>query len=224
MLIQTGASPPCSPVMAGKPPPPPERVKCVLVGDGAVGKTSMVVSYATNGYPSDYQPTTYDDYNVDVVVNGRPVKLQLCDTAGQEDFDWLRRVWYSDTDVFVACFSVVSPSSFQNVPQKWVREIREYHPQAAIVLVGTQSDLRSNVKVLIELDKYREVPVTEADARRLAHNIGADTYIECSALTQKNIKEVFDQCILSGLEARRRPPPPPPGHKKRRGWRRWLCM
>ena len=65
MLIQTGASPPCTPVMAGKPqpPPPPERIKCVLVGDGAVGKTSMVVSYATNGYPSEYQPTTYDDYN-----------------------------------------------------------------------------------------------------------------------------------------------------------------
>ena len=62
MLIQTGASPPCSPAMGGKPAPP-ERVKCVLVGDGAVGKTSMVVSYATNGYPSEYQPTTYDDYN-----------------------------------------------------------------------------------------------------------------------------------------------------------------
>ena len=73
MLIQTGASPPCSPVMAGKPPPPPppERIKCVLVGDGAVGKTSMVVSYATNGYPSEYQPTTYDDYNGEWPVAGQ---------------------------------------------------------------------------------------------------------------------------------------------------------
>ena len=81
-------------------------------------------------------------------------------------------------------------------------------------------------QVLIQLDEYREVPVTEGDARRLAHTIGATTYIECSALTQTNIKEVFDQCIVSGLAARRNAPAalPPPGRKKRRGWRRCLCL
>ena len=72
--------------------------------------------------------------------------MSVC-VCPQEDFDRLRPLWYSDTDVFLVCFSVVSPASFQNVPQKWVREIREHRPQAAIVLVGTQSDLRSDVKV-----------------------------------------------------------------------------
>ncbi|KAJ7990408.1 hypothetical protein DPEC_G00299990 [Dallia pectoralis] len=177
-----------------------ERVlKCLLLGDGAVGKTSLVVSYTTNGYPTKYVPTAFDDFSAVVQVDGHPVRLRLCDTAGQDEFDKLRHFCYSRTDALLLCFSVVSPASFQNVWEKWVPEIRRRCPLAPMLLVGTQCDLREDVKVLIELARRREKPVAEVDARALAEKVGAVAYVECSALTQKNLKEVFDAAIAVGL-------------------------
>ncbi|KAH9494436.1 hypothetical protein Btru_020002 [Bulinus truncatus] len=185
-----------SPVLNSQPC---RKVKCVLVGDGAVGKTSLIVSYTTNGYPTEYMPTAFDDYSVVVTVDSRPVQLQLCDTAGQDDFDAIRPLCYPNTDIFLLCFSVVSPTSFNNIQEKWVPEIRKHARDVPIMLVGTQCDLRNDVKVLIELANYKEKPVTEADAAKLAQEIGAVGYVECSALTQKNLKDVFDQAILAAL-------------------------
>uniref|UniRef100_A0A8C9CT79 Ras homolog family member U n=1 Tax=Peromyscus maniculatus bairdii TaxID=230844 RepID=A0A8C9CT79_PERMB len=135
-----------------------------------------------------------------VSVDGRPVRLQLCDTAGQDEFDKLRPLCYTNADIFLLCFSVVSPTSFQNVSEKWVPEIRCHCPKAPIILVGTQSDLREDVKVLIELDKCKEKPVPEEAAKLCAEEIKAVSYIECSALTQKNLKEVFDAAIVAGIQ------------------------
>ncbi|XP_015359790.1 rho-related GTP-binding protein RhoU [Marmota marmota marmota] len=135
-----------------------------------------------------------------VSVDGRPVRLQLCDTAGQDEFDKLRPLCYTNADIFLLCFSVVSPTSFQNVNEKWVPEIRCHCPKVPIILVGTQSDLREDVKVLIELDKGREKPVPEEAAKLCAEEIKAASYVECSALTQKNLKEVFDAAIMAGIQ------------------------
>ncbi|XP_048837319.1 ras homolog family member Ub [Brienomyrus brachyistius] len=185
---------------AARPAEASERLlKCVLLGDGAVGKTSLVVSYTTNGYPTKYVPTAFDDFSAVVQVDGNPVRLQLCDTAGQDEFDKLRHFCYPRTDALLLCFSVVSPASFQNVWEKWVPEIRRRCPAVPVLLVGTQCDLRQDVKVLIELAKRRECPVAEEDARVLAEKVGAVAYVECSALTQKNLKEVFDAAIAAGL-------------------------
>lgn len=103
--------------------------------------------------------------------------------------------------MFLVCFSVVSPTSFHNVREKWFPEIKNHCAKAPIVLVGTQCDLRNDVKVLIELAHYNERPVAEDEAKTLARRIGAE-YIECSALTQKNLKEVFDSAILAAVQHR----------------------
>lgn len=191
------------PIPPHKPQSPPlcqgRLLKCVFLGDGAVGKTSLIVSYTTNGYPTKYVPTAFDDFSAVVQVDGQPVRLQLCDTAGQDEFDKLRHFCYTRTDVLLLCFSVVSPASFQNIGEKWVPEIRRRCPLTPVILVGTQCDLRQDVKVLIDLARRRERPVLEEDARALADKIGAVSYIECSSLTQKNLKEVFDAAISVGL-------------------------
>ncbi|KTG40554.1 hypothetical protein cypCar_00002777, partial [Cyprinus carpio] len=135
-----------------------------------------------------------------VAVDGKPVKLQLCDTAGQDEFDKLRPLCYTNADVFLLCFSVVSPSSFQNVREKWVPEICRHCPRAPILLVGTQADLRQDVKVLIQLAQYKERPVDPQEACMCAEEVQAVSYMECSALTQKNLKEVFDTAIVASIQ------------------------
>uniref|UniRef100_A0A8C1ZIG5 Si:ch211-133l11.10 n=1 Tax=Cyprinus carpio TaxID=7962 RepID=A0A8C1ZIG5_CYPCA len=162
---------------------PEHRVKCVLVGNAAVGKTSLVISYTTNGYPAEHIPTAFDNFTARVVVDGRPVQLQLCDMTGQDEFERLR-----EADVFLLCYSMVLPSSFRSVTAC-----------VPIILVGTQSDLREDVQVLIRLADSQEKPVSGDDTHMCARSIGAVTFAECSALTQKNLKEVFDGAILASM-------------------------
>uniref|UniRef100_A0A0M3I5B4 Rho-related GTP-binding protein RhoU n=1 Tax=Ascaris lumbricoides TaxID=6252 RepID=A0A0M3I5B4_ASCLU len=103
-------------------------LKCVLVGDAAVGKTSLIVSYTTNGYPHDYVPTAFDNYSVVVRVDNQPIRLQLCDTAGQAEFDSLRPFSYPDTDVFLLCFNVMVPSTLRSITDHWLPEITRSSP------------------------------------------------------------------------------------------------
>ena len=89
-------------------------------------------------------PTVFDNYSALVHCDGRQVSLGLWDTAGQEDYDRLRPLSYPQTDVFLVCFSVVSPASLDNVLHKWVPEIRHHCADAPLLLVGTKSDLRDD--------------------------------------------------------------------------------
>uniref|UniRef100_A0A8C2XAH7 Uncharacterized protein n=1 Tax=Cyclopterus lumpus TaxID=8103 RepID=A0A8C2XAH7_CYCLU len=178
----------------------PHTVNCVLVGDGAVGKTSLIVSYTTNGYPAEYVPTALDNFTVMVVVDGTPVRLQLCDTAGQDELELLRPLCYKNADVFLLCYSVVRPCSFRNLIRRWVPEIRRHRPGAPLVLVGTQLDLREDVQVLIHLAQNQLRPVATEEGRRLALELGVAGFAECSALTQKNLKDAFDSAILASVQ------------------------
>ncbi len=159
-------------------------IKCVVVGDGAVGKTCLLISYTTNKFPSEYVPTVFDNYAVTVMISGEPYTLGLFDTAGQEDYDRLRPLSYPQTDVFLVCFSVVNSSSFENVKEKWVPEILHNCPNSPFLLIGTQVDLREDSSMIEKLARTKSKPITYEQGVRLAKELKSVKYVECSALTQ----------------------------------------
>ncbi|XP_021907728.1 rac-like GTP-binding protein RAC13 [Carica papaya] len=158
-------------------------IKCVTVGDGAVGKTCMLISYTSNTFPTDYVPTVFDNFSANVVVDGSTVNLALWDTAGQEDYNRLRPLSYRGADVFLLAFSLISKPSYENIHKKWVPELKQYAPNVPIVLVGTKQDLREDKHFLSEHPGV--TPITTAQGEELKKIIGAVTYVECSSKTQQ---------------------------------------
>jgi len=133
------------------------------------------------------------------MVDNKPINLGLWDTAGQEDYDRLRPLSYPQTDVFLVGFSVISPASFENVRAKWIPEIQHHCPSTSIILVGTKLDMREDKETLDRLAGKKLAPITNEQGTNMAKEIKAIKYLECSALTQKGLKEVFDEAIRAVL-------------------------
>jgi Ras family protein U len=179
------------------------NVKCVFVGDSGVGKTSLIVAYTTNGFCERYTPTTFDNYSVSVTVDNKPLKIELCDTAGKSEFDSLRLLSYNESNVFLLCYSVMSPASLQSILAKWLPEVRAVAPDTPVILVGTQCDLRHNLSRVLEAKRRGINPIEAKQAQKVADQYNID-FIECSALTQQNLKEVFDKAIVHALSRKKK--------------------
>ena len=167
------------------------QVKCVVVGDGGAGKTSLLVAFTENRFPEEHTPTVFDNFQTGVCVDEKLINFSMWDTAGQEEYARLRSLSYPETDVFVLCFSTVNRSSFENIKSKWFCEVQHHCPEASLVLVGTKIDLREGKRNSKEI-------VTKEEGEKLAGSLKSGMkYIECSALTQENLKTVFEEAIRS---------------------------
>ena len=129
------------------------------------------------------------------MVDGKPINLGLWDTAGQEDYDRLRPLSYPQTDVFLICFSIISPSSFENVSAKWYPEVSHHCPNTPLLLVGTKLDLREDSETINRLNEKNLSPISYEQGMSKQKEINGVKYMECSALTQKGLKQVFDEAI-----------------------------
>jgi Ras-related C3 botulinum toxin substrate 1 len=141
---------------------PTMSIRCVVVGDCPVGKTCMLISCATNKFPTEHIPTATENYIETLTLGGYYYRLCLFDTVGQQEFYHMRRLSYPNTDVVLICFSVVNPNSFENVREKWAKEMRKYC-QATFLLVGTQCDLSDNQAIR---DKLAQKGIKDVFYRR----------------------------------------------------------
>jgi small GTP-binding protein len=177
-------------------------IKIVVVGDGAVGKTSLLVSAVTGKFPKEYIPTVFDNHEIDRVVDGESSHAILYDTAGQEEYESLRLLSYPDTDIFLLVFSVDSANSFDNLGKKWLKEVREYGPNTPCLFIGAKADLRDDDGVLAELQSLGKTMHSKEVYQAKSAELGAAGYVECSAVKQENIGFVIDEAIRLARKAK----------------------
>lgn len=182
---------------------PPIRRKLVIVGDGACGKTSLLCVFAIGEFPSEYQPTIFDNYVAEIRLDNKPVQLALWDTAGQEEYERLRPLSYSKSHVVLIAFSIDALDSLDNVTFKWHEEVRRIcGPAVPIILVGLKSDLRPPP----DHPEYARY-VSYERGEEVAQQIGARAYKECSALKIQGVDDVFEVATRASLLVRDRDAP-----------------
>lgn len=174
-----------------------ERLKIVLIGDGATGKTCLVSVFATDQFPAEYIPTIFDNYARFFEVDGKLVDVAFWDTAGQSDYDRLRPLSYPGTDVFLFCFSFGSHESLETISEKWLPEVRSHCPDVPLVLVGNKKDLKDDVD-------HRRPIVSHEEGEAKAKEIGAAAYVACSALTKEGVRELLELAVRVYLKRKRK--------------------
>ncbi|XP_023997509.1 rho-related GTP-binding protein RhoA-A-like [Salvelinus sp. IW2-2015] len=102
------------------------------------------------------------------------------------------------------CFSVDSPDSLENIPEKWTPEVKHFCPNVPIIVVGNKKDLRNDEHTRRELAKMKQEPVKSEEGRGMANRISAYGCQECSAKTKDGVREVFEMATRATLQAKRR--------------------
>ncbi|KAF7472038.1 hypothetical protein GHT09_016981 [Marmota monax] len=178
------------------------KKKLVSVGDGASGKTCLLIVFSKDQFPEVYVPTVFENYVADIEVDGKQVELALWDTAGQEAYDRLRPLSYPDTDVILMCFSIDNPDSLDNIIKKWTPEVKHFCPSVPILLVGNKNDLRNDEHTRQKLAKMKQEPVKPEEGKDMANGIGAFGYMECSAKIKDGLRAVFEMATRAALQPR----------------------
>lgn len=193
--------------------------KIVIVGDGACGKTCLLLRAKDGMFMNDHVPTVFETCmkTLDHPNTGEACELVIWDTAGQEDYDRLRPLSYADVHVILLCYSIDAPDSFQNITEKWVPELKYWTPGVAFILVGCKADTRCpdgldrQVPVAVSpLHSVSSIPSHVGDSSNfiktetgqwMSKHIQAADFLECSALTGYNVNKLFETVVMLALTA-----------------------
>ena len=154
-------------------------LKYVIVGDASVGKSNLLLRYTHGQFREEYQLTIGVEFGSNnVLIDDKVYRIQIWDTAGQENFRSITRAYYKNSACALIVYDIARRSSFESI-SSWIEDCKNSSPKSVyMVLVGNKSDLEEN----------REV--SEEEGRELAEKNGM-IFFETSAKTGKNVEQVF---------------------------------
>ncbi|XP_050301247.1 ras-related protein Rab-21 [Anthonomus grandis grandis] len=157
-----------------------ESFKVVLLGEGCVGKTSLVLQFVEDKFNSKHISTVQAAFlNKNINIDGKRMKLAIWDTAGQEQFHALGPIYYRSSNGAVLVYDITNLDSFQKGVKTWVKELRKMlGKDVCLAIVGNKTDL----------EKERAVSVEEA--QEYATKVGAKHYFT-SAKLNDGVEDMF---------------------------------
>ena len=154
--------------------------KLLVVGESGVGKTCILLRFADNSFDETFLSTIGVDFKVkELIMDGKKIRLQIWDSAGQERFRNITNSYYRNCSGIIIVYDITSHESFDKVTE-WVSDVRKYVPTVPLLLVGNKCD------------KEDERQVTREEGEEQARKLGL-VFLETSAKTSVNIDEAFKE-------------------------------
>ncbi|CAH0731311.1 unnamed protein product, partial [Brenthis ino] len=167
----------------GDRPNQAQTYKLVVVGGGGVGKSAITIQFIQSYFVTDYDPTIEDSYTKQCVIDDIPAKLDILDTAGQEEFSAMREQYMRSGEGFLLVFSVADHASFEELSKfhKQILRVKD-RDEFPMLMVGNKADL-----------EHQRV-VTLDEAQGLSRELKVP-YIECSAKARMNVDQAFHELV-----------------------------
>lgn len=163
-------------------------LKCLIIGDSGIGKSSMMYRFTDDKYNPSYISTIGVDFNVKTIkFNTKIFKFQIWDTAGQERFRTITSSYYRGADAIIICYDITEKETFNNVT-KWLNEIKRFsNNNPLLILCGTKSDM----------DNKREISIPEGNIFALENNM---KFIETSSKNNEGVQKLFETIANNKLD------------------------
>ncbi|CAD25072.1 RAS-LIKE GTP-BINDING PROTEIN (RHO subfamily) [Encephalitozoon cuniculi GB-M1] len=175
-----------------------------IIGSATCGKTSILTRHVKRTFGTEISPTVFNSVSNTYKHKDHVIELRLWDTAGQDEYARFRHLALPSADYIMIVYAVDDRSSYAEVKNSLVGQVREKAPQAKYFLVGAKTDLREDSARLEELARNGDSPITTSEGLELSQSIGAMGYFECSAKNNVGIDEIFEKISEYALRAQQK--------------------
>jgi small GTP-binding protein len=165
-----------------------KKIEIVILGAGSVGKSAISIQHINNHFVDSYEPTIEDDFSKDVTLNNQNYHITIHDTAGNDSFTQIVQQHIQNSQAFILVYALNDRLSFEQIDEfyKLIKRNKE-NQKYSILLLGNKCDLESQIKIPIQTGEDK------------ANQMGAK-FFQCSALSNKNIREAFEIVLQDYLK------------------------